>query len=248
MKKLIIGLTGLVAVIVVAVVLMIGNLDKIIKGGIESVGSELTGVPVGVGDVGIELKNGIGQITGFTIANPSGFSSEQAFRMDMIRLGIDLGSLAHKPITLTELNIKNPIVDLEVKADGTSNLQTLLDNIEKNGAKADKKAAEQQAESEGGADGELIRLRIDKLSITGVTVKAVVPGQDAEIVIIPDIIMENVGDENGLTPAELGSVIIGKIIGESLKSALEKKMNEKIEEVAKGLFDDITKKFTSGKK
>jgi hypothetical protein len=43
--------------------------------------------------------------------------------------------------------------------------------------------------------------------------------------------------------AEL-SAIIGDIIGQSLKSALEKKFAEKVNEAAKGLVDDIRRKLT----
>jgi hypothetical protein len=56
--------------------------------------------------------------------------------------------------------------------------------------------------------------------------------------------MENVGGDTGLTPAEVGSVIIGDIIGQSLKSSLEKKLTEKVNEAAKGLFDDIKQKLS----
>ncbi len=244
MKKILIGVAGLVIVASLAFFVLVGNLDKILKGALESIGSELLGVPVTVSAVKLDLKSGTGQISGFTIANPPGYSAKNAFQMDSIRLGIDIGSLGKQPIVMSELNIQSPKVELEAREDGSSNLQTLLNNIEKNSAQADKKAAEQQPEMEGVEKGEPLRMSFKKLAITGVTVNAIVPGQEPEQVVIPDIVMENVGGASGLAPAEVGSLIIGDIIGKSLKSALEKKLTEKVTEGAKGLIDDIKQKLT----
>ena len=139
MKKILIGISAIVVVVVLAVVFFLGNIDKIVKGALEGVGSELLGVPVKVASVKIELKSGSGQITGLTIANPTGYSAPNAFQMDMIRLGLNLGSLGKQPIVVDELKVVNPVVQLEVKEDGSSNLKTLQDNIDKNRVKADKK-------------------------------------------------------------------------------------------------------------
>ena len=243
MKKILIGVLGLVVVASLAFFVLVGNLDKILKGAIESIGSELLGVPVTVSSVKLDLKSGTGQISGFTIANPQGYTAKNAFEMNAIRLGVDIGSLGTQPIVISELNIQSPKVELEAREDGSSNLQTLLNNIEKNSAQADKKAAEQQPETEGVEKGEPLRMSFNKLAITGVTVNAIVPSQEPEQVVIPDIVMENAGGASGLTPAEVGSLIIGDIIGQSLKSALEKKFTEKVNEAAKGLVEDIKRKL-----
>ena len=138
MKKILIGISAIVVVVFLAAVFFLGNIDKIVKGALEGVGSELLGVPVKVASVKIELKSGSGQITGLTIANPTGYSAPNAFQMDMIRLGLNLGSLGKQPIVVDELKVVNPVVQLEVKKDGSSNLKTLQDNIDKNRVKADK--------------------------------------------------------------------------------------------------------------
>lgn len=244
MKKILIGVAGLVIVAGLAFFVLVGNLDKILKGALENIGSELLGVPVTVSAVKLDLKSGTGQISGFTIANPPGYSAKNAFQMNSIRLGIDIGSLGKQPIVMSELNIQSPKVELEAREDGSSNLQTLLNNMEKNSAQADKKAAEQQPPIGGVEKGEPLRTSFKKLAITGVTVNAIVPGQDPQQLVIPDIVMENVGGSSGLAPAEVGSLIIGDIISKSLKSALEKKLTEKVTEGAKGLIDDIKQKLT----
>lgn len=248
MKKIVIALVALAVLAGIAVFLLVGNLDKIIKGALEGVGSELLGTQVAVEGVELELKSGAGQISGLSIANPSGYQDKNAFQMDSIRLGLDLGSLGGQPILINELTIQSPIIELEAKEDGSSNLQTLLDNIEKNSASADKKAAETQPEAGGTEKGEPVRLKFKTLSITGVTVNAMVPGREPETVVIPDIVMKDVGGETGITPAEVGQIILGDVIGNSLSAVLEKKLTEKVEEVSKGLLNDLKSKLVPDSK
>ena len=62
MKKILIAVTALVVLAGIGLFFLVGNLDKILKGAIEGVGSELLGVPVTVSSVELELKNGRGQI------------------------------------------------------------------------------------------------------------------------------------------------------------------------------------------
>lgn len=243
MKKLMIGLAVVVVLVVVAVVLLLGNLDKIVKGALEGIGTELLGVPVRVSAVEIKLTSGAGEISGLTISNPSGYVSKNAFQMDMIRLGINLGSLGKQPLVIDELNINNPVLWLELQDDGGSNLQELMDNMEKNSANADKKAAEQQPDSEAVPEGEPARIAFGKLAITGVTVHVMKTSQKLETVVIPDIVLQNVGKGTGLTPGEIGKVIFGEIITSSLKTILKKKVTEKVEEATKGFLNDLKNKL-----
>lgn len=243
MKKIGIGIGVLLIVLGIGLYLLLGNLDKILKGTIEGVGSELLGVPVSVAEVELDLKSGMGQIRGLNIANPPGYQAQNAFEMDMIRLGIDLSSLRSQPIVVNELNIKRPVVELEAREDGNTNLQNLLDNIKKNSASADKKAAEEKPSAAGAEEKEPVKLIFKNLAITGVTVNTVVPGQDPATVVIPDMVRENVGAGDGLTPAQVGGVIIGDIVAQSVAAALQKKLSEKVEETAKGLFDDLKSKL-----
>ena len=243
MKKILIVLAGLAVVAAIALYLLVGNLDKILKGAIEGAGTELLGVPVTVAAVELDLKSGTGQISGISVTNPPGYKAAKAFQMDTIRLGLDLGSLGKQPIVIKELTIQSPIVDLEVNEQGGSNMQTLIDNINKNSAKTDEKAAEEQPSQEETGAKEPVKLSFTKLAITGVTVNGVVPGQEPTQVVLPDIVKENVGGTEGLTPAQVGGVIIGDIAAQSLKAVVEKKLSEKVEEAAQGLFEDLKKKL-----
>jgi hypothetical protein len=243
MKKVLIGGGVLLVVALIGIFVLLGNLDKIVKGAIEGVGSELLGVPLTVTAVELDVRGGRGQITGLNIGNPPGYKSPQAFKMDLIRLGISYDSIGKQPLVISELNIQNPVVELELKDDGSTNLQQLMNNMQQNGAKADQKAAEQQPDTGAVEKGEPARIAIKKLVIAGVTVKVQAIDEPVETVTLPDIVLNDVGRQTGLTPAEIGQLIVGEIINQSLAATIERKMTEKLEEGAKGLFEDLKKKF-----
>ena len=72
MKKTLIGGAAVVLLLAVAIVWLLGSLDEIVKDQIEVIGSELTGVPVRVGSVDIDVQAGAGQIRRLRIGNPQG--------------------------------------------------------------------------------------------------------------------------------------------------------------------------------
>ena len=91
---------------------------------IEGAGTEL-GVPVAVEDVSIRIFRGSGQITGFDVGNPAGYQAEHAFDMDLIRVNLNLLSIFSRPLTLDELIIDSPVVNLELKGRGASNFKEI---------------------------------------------------------------------------------------------------------------------------
>jgi hypothetical protein len=234
MKKALIGLAVVLLVLGIAVVWLLRSLDEIVQSQIETVGTELTGVPVRVGSVSIELKKGAGEIRGLRIGNPQGYSRADAFDMSLLRVGIDLQSLGQQPLVLSELIIDSPAVNLEINQRGESNLQEILDKVSKNTQKADAAAETQDS-------GEPMRIAIRKLLIRQVTFTESNPLEEGEprSGTLPTIERSNVGGSDGATPAEIGKLIIGDLGGQVAKQAAKKKVMEVIEEKAEGILDDI---------
>ena len=234
MKKAFIGIAVVVLLLVVAVVWLIGSLDKIVKDQIEVIGTELTGVPVRVGSVRIEIKNGAGQIRGLRVGNPDGYAAANAFDMSLLRLDIDLKSLGKQPLVLGELIIDSPVVNMEINQRGGANLKEILDNVSKNGQQADAKA-------ETGESGEPFRIAVRKLRIEGVTFTESNPLEEGEprSGTLPTIEQSNVGGSNGATPAELGKIVIGELAGQIIKQTARKKTMEVIEEKTGGVLESI---------
>ena len=91
MKKLLIFAGIVVVVIVAAAVLMVGNINTIIKKGVEKGGPILLKAPVSLSKVNIDLKSGAGEFKGLTIGNPAGYNTAYAFKLG--RLNIENQSL-----------------------------------------------------------------------------------------------------------------------------------------------------------
>jgi uncharacterized protein involved in outer membrane biogenesis len=235
MKKISIGVLALVVIVALAVTVLLGSLDKIVKNQIEVIGSELLGVKVTVSGVHIDLTSGSGEITGLKIANPAGYKAGQAFDMKLLRLAIKLDSLGKQPLVLSELTIDSPVVNVELLESGKNNLQQLIDNAEQNTGAADAAAAEEQ-------EGEPLLMAISKLNISGVTFSLDQPGEEEAPAsgTLPTIAMTSVGGAAGSSPGQIGAVIFKKLSGEIIKQTLETKLRESFQEktsgALKGLF------------
>ena len=90
-------ITGFAVLLVAAVAgsgyYLIQNLDGIVKNMIEEVGNEVTNTRVQVREVKVSLSEGKATMSGLTVANPPGFSSEPLFTLDQISVTIDIASL-----------------------------------------------------------------------------------------------------------------------------------------------------------
>ena len=124
------------------VVTACGSLNERVLRKVESVGSELTGVPVRVERVHLGLFRGLGEITRVTVANPEGYRTDYAFQMDVVRLNLRLLSLLTEPLVVRELVIDSPIVNFESQDSAMSNWSEIADHVRTNQARADSQSAE----------------------------------------------------------------------------------------------------------
>lgn len=118
MKKLLIGVGALVAVLAISMAYLWSNLDSIVKEAIQTYGSEATQTDVRVDSVKLLLAEGSAQINGLTVANPAGFTDPNIFSLGMIRTKIETSSLDKNPIIIDEISISAPSVVYEINKDG----------------------------------------------------------------------------------------------------------------------------------
>ena len=145
-----------------------GSLNEYVVKKIESVGSELTGVPVRVERVNLGLFRGLGEITRVTLANPEGYQTDYAYQMDVVRLKIRVLSLLTEPLVVRELVIDSPIVNLECREPGGSNWSEIAYNVRANRARADSQSAEAKPTPDK-TPGKPLRIVVKRLVIKGVT-------------------------------------------------------------------------------
>ncbi len=224
--------------LVVAVLLVVAggmyfavqNIDGIVKGLIEEVGTEVTGSSVVVGDVKLKLSDGSGTITGLRIANPEGFSKANIFEIDKVTLGIDPGSLTGPVYVLNEVEIDGARVLAEQNMSGT-NIEVMKKNIEQ----AAQRAVEQlglETEAVAEDDSEEIRLMVSKFRFVNSSAKLKTEQFGEHELAVPGINLSNLGTrEKGLTPEELAMEAV---------SALVKQVQKAVSDKVKKLAEDAT--------
>jgi len=149
-KGLLIGggiILAIVIVVVAAAIYVFTNLDSIIKTAVEEVGTEVTQTKVSLNDVEVSLTEGSGALRGFSLANPQGFSDNNAMQFNEVSVALDLATVQSDPIVIKEIVIDAPKVVYEF-GQGGSNIDTIKDNVAKS-APSDEGGGDSSSGSEG---------------------------------------------------------------------------------------------------
>jgi len=222
MRKLLIAGGIVVTLIVGGAVYLFSSLDNIVKKIIEDVGSQVAGVKVSVGGVKIVLREGTASITGLSVANPPGFSSDPAFKLGEISVALDIGSLNKNPVVVKDVLIGAPAVSYEL-ASGGSNLDAIQKNVKAFAAKQGGGKAEPAKEpAKTGEASEEKKLVINRLVIADGQVKLAaggIPGA-ATTANLPKIEMKDIGkDSGGASAAQVAQKVMDALVNGAVKSA-----------------------------
>ena len=118
--------------VTIVVVLFLGitfTLDRIVKSGIESYGSEIAGTEVRAESVSISPISGEGTISGFTVANPDGFEGDYMLSINDFSISLDVLSLLSDEILIHEIILNEASFFVEQTASG-NNVMQILNNID----------------------------------------------------------------------------------------------------------------------
>ena len=218
MKKIVLGAVLVLFVTIgFGVYYLLSNLDGLVKGAIETYGSEATQTAVRVKDVNISLKDGYGAIIGLTVSNPAGFSAEQAFTLGEVSTEIDLKSLSEEVIVIEQITVRAPEVFYEINEAGKSNLDELRKNLS-SGASGERDSSASTKES--GAEPKLIIRKI-MFSDGNIFARVVPLNKDYELEL-PKIEMTNLGGKNGATPTQIADQVV-KILTDRAMDEIKKK-------------------------
>jgi len=227
------------AFILVALILyqLFANLDSIVASVIEDVGSDVLKTDVRVSGVSINLKEGKAVIGGMTIANPEGYSSAKLFELENVAVDIDLGSLGEDVLVINSVSIQDPRINFEGDADGGSNMQTLMENINSESA-----GNSESADSGTKTEAEETRMIINSFEMSGAQVKALTemkPGEPTEIEL-PTIRMSGIGKaQGGVTADVVAEEITMEMISATLNAAAKAGIKKAIEKKKQGFLDKL---------
>ncbi len=240
MKKILFRLIIAVAVLIIIAVVAVGfSLDRIVKVGVERVGSKLTGVEVKVDSVGISVFSGKGTVKEFVVGNPAGFKSPFAMKVGQASLELEPKSVFADKVIIKSINLEGPEITLEFNSlnPRDNNLTKILSNVEgekSSGevASSSPKAPAQPAQGATQQTKESRKLEVDEFVITGakIHVSSQLAGGELAAQTIPDIRLQDLGKgPEGITPADLAQKVL-----EALENAAAKAAAGSLTDISKG--------------
>lgn len=256
MKKIVIALLVLLVAIGGFIYVGLSGLDGFIDEQLETQGSKITQTRVNVEQVETQLTNAKVSITGLSIANPQGYSDQNAFSMNAIRL--DLGTSTQEPYVIEELLVDSPTVLYEVDKQGKANLIVLKENVQS--------ALPQSEKPQESTSNEATPLmQVNKITVKDVKLMLDIAALDlGELPLekrqyemtLPTFYADAIGVPDGIPANQLGAAVVNAMLDNLIKEGKNKvkdivadkakeklneekdKLAEKAKEKLKSLFDN----------
>jgi uncharacterized protein involved in outer membrane biogenesis len=221
MKKLLIFIGAIVAVLVIGFLVLAFSLGSIVKNGVNRVGPEVTQSKVELGDARISPFSGQGTLSNLVIGNPQGWQSSHAFALREISVHVDPGSLRGDHVVVNSIVIDQPDIIYESRLT-TSNLQDLMKNIQQAAG------TEKKTETK---DGKPVKIEVKSFRLQNAKITVMGAGA-AATVDMPPVVLENLGTrEGGLTPEQLTVAVMKEVTAQAVQAAariaMEKGLLEK---------------------
>lgn len=200
-RSLLIGVGALMVVIVVAVYFLIAGLDELVRAAVEKTGSRVTQVEVSLDKAEVKPTEGRAALHGLEVSNPTGFQSDNSFRIGSIIVTIDAATVTQNPIVIKEVVVTSAEVTYELGANG-SNIDAIRRNVESYGG------GKKKAEAQGP------KLIIENFYVRGgkVNVSAVPLGGKSMAAPLPEIHLKNIGkDKGGASHGEVAATVLATL-------------------------------------
>jgi uncharacterized protein involved in outer membrane biogenesis len=215
MKKTILKIAAVLAVLLILVVVGIGYfLDSIIKSSIETVGPKIAKVEVKLDAVSLSVLSGSGKIKGLLVGNPEGFKTTSAIQVGRASLAIQPKSLLSDKIVVRSIHVESPEITFEGTLNG-NNLSKILENIE--AATAGEKNAPGTSDRKSQK-----KIEVDDFSITGgkIHLSMTMLGSSRSATLpLPDIHLQDLGKSSeGITATELSQTIFKVLLDSATKA------------------------------
>lgn len=236
MKKLVVAIVVLLIILAVAAWFLLSNIDSIAKDVIEEAGSRVIGTSVSVGSVSIELTQGSATIKNLSVANPSGFSDQPAFRFSEVTAVVGITSGIVERIYSSE-----PQIRVEFK-DGKSNFEVLNKNIQASAGGGDDKGKGKKKEKD--PDKDPAQIQIDEVEVK--KAKATVirdDGSEPLELTIDSLRFENLKGSPQQIARVMLSQFVAQVIAETARRTLEREAKEYLEEKQEELEEKLGEKL-----
>ena len=246
-----VGVIGLLALVFVSL-----SLNALVKGGIETMGPRVLGVPVTLEDVDVTLLSGTSMhagLTGLVVNNPEGYETDSAVSLPEIRIKVDWNSLLTDTVIVEEVLIVKPAITFEWSLRG-SNLGTIHENVKRNTGSGSDDDGEKNGEKPGEKQEFDKTVHIKKVAVKDAMINVSFVGEQFEVthLPLPDLELRDIGDPSGGTTFSQASAVIFEQIYDAIDKAvmkpgillpqgveqLGKSIGKMGKELLKGLFRD----------
>jgi uncharacterized protein involved in outer membrane biogenesis len=239
MKKILIRIAlALIVLLIAGVITLTLNLDRGIKKVVETVGPQITQVPVKLDGVSLSVFSGSGALKGLTIGNPEGYKTPEAMSVGLASVAVNPGSIFSDKIVVKHIRIEAPKITFEL-GPGGNNLQRIQKNLEAAGGGVAPATPTEPAKETGPGK----KLQVDEVVVTGgmVTFGVAALGGKVYEAPLPEVRLEKLGQgPDGITAAELGKVILSKINEQAIKT-----YGDKLAEAGAAALNELTAKATN---
>jgi len=205
MKKLLVIVVVVLAVIAGVAYWAYNSLDLIVQIAVEHYAPEIAGVSVNVRSVDISARDGRGTVRGLEIGNPPGFAAPKAASVGELRVALDPATVREPIVHIRELTVDAPVITYE-RGDHGTNLQAIQKNIRRYIDQSGGPSESRPAEAKHGRR----KFIVDRLTIQGGRVTMTNPALKGQGISfnLPDIELHDVGTrQGGLTASEIANVV-----------------------------------------
>ncbi|OQA86981.1 MAG: hypothetical protein BWY31_01025 [Lentisphaerae bacterium ADurb.Bin242] len=235
-RKKAIKITAIVLASILALLLvLVITLPFIIKAGIQTVGSDIAGVPITVKNISLNLLTGTLEIHDLLVGNPKGYSTPHAFKLGKFHASLKPSSLLSRKLLITRIEIRAVELNYEIYL-LNNNISDIQANVNRSLKLEEKTVPAKPEEPKAKESGGKV-LQIDSLELSDITVWVTVKGARAGVPLMaPPVSLHNLGTgPDGITPAAVvndvlislltslgkmvGADIAGKAIGDAASSA-----------------------------
>src|SRR5215213_4444049 len=121
---------AVVALIIIALVVVYFNLNRIVKHQIELQSTNSLNLETKLASARLAIFGGNFSMNDLQIASPEGFSAARMLQLDQGAVEVSYGQLRQDPIHIKSLTLRKPIIAVE-QANGKFNFQAVQDSLPK---------------------------------------------------------------------------------------------------------------------
>ena len=219
-KKILTIVATVVIILVIALLIVVASLGRIIKMGVQTVGSQVTKAPIKVEDIDLSLLRGKLVIDNLVIGNPDGYKTDSAMQLGKVLVKLDPKSIFSDTIHIREILIDAPQITYE-RSLTNSNIGVIQDNVNAFLPKDDGAKPEKEDTAKDKKPGK--KVVIDQVTVSNgqINLSATLLQGAALPVPLPTVAMSDIGKEKDVTPVEASAQVLNKVLTGVIDAASE---------------------------